>query len=530
MQDKLKALAGSMLAALMLMTGTLFTSPAVAAEVSIGMASDASSMDPHFFNVVGNTNVSQNVFDCLVNTGKDLGKLEPALAESWRMVDDLTWEFKLRRGVKFHDGGEFTAEDVAWSLDRPGTIVNSPGPFTLYTKAIVSKLIVDKYTIRLKTATPYATLLPDLSNIFIVSKRATKGLTTEDFNAGKGMVGTGPYKFVQWKRGDRVELARNDSYWGVKPAWDKVTLRMLTTPAARVAALLAGDVQMIENVPSSDRAGLKRNPDVRLSTVVGNRVIFLETDQRDKSPFVTSKDGKPLDKNPLKDIRVRQAISKAINRVAIVDKVMEGNASATGQFMPAGFYGSIPGWKVPDYDVAGAKKLLAEAGYPDGFGLTLHGPNDRYVNDAKVLQTVAQMLSRVGINAKVETLPAAVFFGRMAKQDFSVMMFGWGGGAGHISTYLKSMMTTYDPDRGMGTGNYGRYSDPKLDSLVDQAYVTMDPVKGEKLWQQASEIGLNDVGIIPLHHQMNVWATRKGYLYQARSDERTLATELMPAK
>ncbi|GGC79212.1 ABC transporter substrate-binding protein [Undibacterium terreum] len=501
--------------------------PLHAADLTMGMAFDVTSMDPHYHLVGPNVNVSMHIFDFLVTPDREKGKLIPGLAESWSVVDELTWEFKLRKGVKFHDGSEFTAEDVAYSFDRPATILNSPGPFTLYTKQIAEKIIVDKYTIRFKTAKPYALMLSDVSNVFIVSKKATAGLSSEDFNSGKGVVGTGPYKFVQWKRGDRVELARNDSYWGKRPQWDRVSLRMLTTPSARVAALLAGDVQVIEGVPPADIAQLKANPDARLFSTVSNRLIFLEVDQlRDKSPYVTDKNGKQLDKNPLKDLRVRQAISKAINRAAIVDRVMEGNAIATGQLLPEGYFGTLPGLKADIADIAAAKKLLADAGYADGFGLTIHGPSDRYVNDAKIIQTIAQMLTRIGIVTKVEALPSAVFFSRMSKQEFSVMMLGWGGGLGHVSTFVKSMLTTYNAEKGWGTGNYGRYSNPKVDAFAEQALATIDTGKQEKLWQQASQLALSEFGLIPLHHQVNVWATRKGYAYFPRTDERSLAMEV----
>ncbi|HTD05263.1 ABC transporter substrate-binding protein, partial [Undibacterium sp.] len=468
-----------------------FSGPyAGAADLVVGLGADVTSMDPHFANITSNSNVLLHVFDRLVDADNQR-KIQPRLAESWKNIDDLTWEFKLRRGVKFHDGSELTAEDVAYSLDRPATLVNSPTPYTLYTKSIVEKTIVDKYTIRLKTATPNAIMLYDLINIFIISKKATSGLGTEDFNAGRGMIGTGPYKFVQFKRGDRIDLVRNDAYWGSKPAWDKVSLRLILTPAARVAALLSGDVQMIENVPPADISKLKTNPDLNVVSTLSSRVIYLELDQsRDNSPFVTDKAGKPMDKNPLKDYRVRLAISKAINRAAIVDKVMEGNAMATGQLIPLGFWASVPGLKPEIGDVDGAKKLLAQAGYPDGFGLTLHGTNDRYVNDSKILQTVAQMLNRVGINTKVESMPASVFFSRRNKLDFSVGMGGWGGGPGHPFTYLKSLVATYDAKTGFGANNNGRYSNPKVDALVVQAAVTIDMSKQEKLWQQATELAM----------------------------------------
>jgi peptide/nickel transport system substrate-binding protein len=500
-----------------------------AADLSIGLAFEITTMDPHFANIGPNTITSQHMFDGLVNPQRSSVKMKPALAESWKAIDDVTWEFKLRKGVKFHDGSEMTAEDVIYSYDRPGTITNSPSPFTLYTKVITEKIMVDKYTVRFKTAAPYALMISAVSNIFIVSKKATQGLSTDDFNTGKGLIGTGPYKFVRFLRGDRVEMVRNENYWGEKAPWEKVTLRMMTTPSARVAALLAGDVNAIEGVPPADLARLKASPDVKLFDIVSNRLIYLQVDSgRDESPFVTDKAGHPMKTNPLRDARVRLAISKAINRQAIVERVMEGNAVAAGQLLPVGSFGASTKLKVEPFDPNGAKKLLAEAGYPDGFGLTIHSPNNRYVNDEKVLQTIAQMLSKIGIATKVETMPAAVYFTRQVKRDYSLGMSGWGGGTGDAGNYLRPLMETYNAEKGLGTSNNGRYSNPKLDALIEQGYATIDLGPQEKIWQQATEIGIGDTAVIPLHHQVNIWAARKGYAYYPRTDERTLAMEFYP--
>src|SRR3546814_826901 len=225
------------------------------------------------------------------------------------------------------------------------------------------------------------------------------------------MIGTGPYKFVEWVKGDRIVLEANPDYWGGKPQWDRVEFKPISSGPARVAALLAGDVDVIDVVPTVDIRKLKKNKDVVLSSGVSNRIIYLHMDQqRDKTPFVTTKDGAPLDKNPLKDIRVRRAISKAINREAIVDRVMEGAAIPAGQLLPEGFFGVHPNLPPEKYDPDGAKKLLKQAGYPDGFGLTIHGPNDRYINDAKIAEAVAQMLTRIGIPTTVDTMPKSVYF------------------------------------------------------------------------------------------------------------------------
>jgi peptide/nickel transport system substrate-binding protein len=306
-------------------------------------------------------------------------------------------------------------------------------------------------------------------------------------------------------------------------------LRLLTSDPSRVAALLAGDVQAIENVPTADMAQLAKNSSFGVFRTVSNRVIYLHIDSnRDKSPFVTDKAGKPLDANPLKDVRVRRAMSKAINRQAIVERVMEGLAIPAGQLLPDGMYGVHPAIKPDAYDAEGAKKLLAEAGYPDGFGLTIHAPNNRYVNDEQIAQAVAQMLTRVGIATKVEAMPANVFFTRGSKLDFSFLLVGWGSDTGEVSSPLKSLLATFNKDKGMGTANRGRYSNPKLDQVLSQALVTVDDTKREKLLQEAVAIAMNDVGVIPTHFQVNTWAARKGISYTPRSDERTHAHAFIP--
>jgi peptide/nickel transport system substrate-binding protein len=501
---------------------------ALGANFTIGLSSDVTSIDPHYHVLTPNNNISEQIFDSLV-AKDEKQRMRPGLALSWKALDDTTWEFKLRRGVKFHDGSDFTAEDVVFSIERPATVKNSPSSFTIYTKAVTEKIIVDAHTLRLKTATPYPLMPNDLSTISIVSKKAAANAASEDFNSGKVTIGTGPFKFVRWAKGDRIELARNAAYWGPKPPWEKVTFRLIPSDPARVAALLSGDVQAIENVPTSDLAKLQGNSAVSLFRSISHRVMYLHLDtNRERSPFAFDKAGRPLEKNPLKDLRVRRAISKAINRPAIAERVMEGAAVPTGQLMPEGFFGYTPALKVEPYDPDGAKKLLAEAGYPDGFALTLHGPNDRYVNDDQICQAIAQMLTRVGIQTKVETMPSSVFFSRGTRLEFSFMLVGWAADTAEASSPLKSLLATYDRDKGMGTTNRGRYSNPKMDAVLVRALATVDDSRREKLLQEATELAIGDLGIVPLHHQLNVWAARKGIAYLPRTDERTYAHEFKP--
>ena len=518
-----KGLAGVALAALL-----AFAAPVASAqEFKLAMSSPPTSLDPHFYNLFPNLNVSDHVFETMVAMNPD-SRVIPALAESWSLVNNLTWEFKLRKGVKFHDGSEMTAEDIAWSMERPSMIVGSPGKFDVYTKAIINKKIMDPYTIRFTTKEPYPLMLADLTSIYIVSKKLTTGLSSDDFSSGKGMVGTGPYKFAKFLRDDRLELDRNDAYWGKKPAWSKVTMRFIPNGATRLAALLAGDVQAIENVPTPDLAKVRSDASLALYSKVSHRLIYLYPDtKRDKSPFVTDKDGKPLDKNPMQDVRVRTALSMAINREAIRDRVMEGLSEPTNNLVPATLFGNNPALKVVKYDPEGAKKLLAAAGYPNGFGLTLHTPNNRYVNDEKIAQTIAQMFSRIGVLTKVEGLPMSVYSARGTKSEYSIGLLGWGAQTGEASSPLRALLACDNPAKGLGGFNWLKYCNPKMDDLLQKALNTVDDKARLSLLQEASAIAINDVGLIPIHQQVTTWATKKGIAYIPRTDERTHAYEFI---
>lgn len=522
-QKKLSALA---LVAALACSASLMAQPVLAADLKIALSADVSSLDPHYLNIAPNVAFSSHIFDALVNVDAN-GKLVPGLATSWRAVDATTWEFKLRREVKFHDGSPFTAEDVIFSLDRPAKLTSSPGPFTAYTKQIVAKKIVDPYTVRLMTAAPYGPLTLDMSTVFIVSKKAAEKATTDDFNNGKALIGTGPYKFLSFKRGDRIEVTRNEQYWGGKTDWDKVTFRIITNSAPRLAALLSGDVDAIEGVPTADLSRLKSNAKFSFAQKISWRTIFWELDQSPAaSRYVTDKAGQPLPNNPLHDVRVRQAMSKAINRQALVERTMEGLAVPASNIVSPGVFGYNEALKVEAYDPEGAKKLLAQAGYPNGFALTIHGPNDRYINDEQVVQTVAQFWNRIGIQTKVATLPLSVYFARARAGEFSVPLLGWGTLAGDFG--LRTLVGTPNAETGWGSWNWGKYSNPAVDKLIASSLSSVDQSKREAFAKQAAAVALQDYAVLPLHHQYATWALRKGLKYTARTDEFTFAHQFHP--
>ena len=505
--------------------------PAAAQELVVGLSTPVTSLDPHFHNLTPNNNVADHVFEKLV--GKDAKEqLKPLLAETWKALDDTTWEFRLRKGVKWHDGADFTADDVIASIKRIPTVPNSPASFATYTRPIADITAVDKHTLRIKTLRAHPLLPNDLVAVRIIPARLAASAKSEEFNSGKLMIGTGPYRFKEYVAGDRVVLERNDAYWGAKPHWKTVRMRMITNAPARVAALLAGDVQMIEAVPTADIARLEKDPKVTVASAVSNRLIYLHMDSdRAVSPFVSGRDGKPLDRNPFKDARVRKAVSLAIDRNAIVSRIMEGQAQAAGQLLPEFFPGTSKKLLPPKPDAEAARKLLAEAGYPNGFSVVLHSPNNRYINDEKVAQAIAGMLSRVGIETKLEAMPSNVFFSRAGKLEFSFFLAGWGAETGETSSPLRALIGSFNSQTGMGQANRGRFSDAGVDALILTAMTNIDDTKRNLMLAAASDKAIGELqALVPVQYEVSSWGLRKGLAYTGRADQYTYAFEVRPGK
>jgi peptide/nickel transport system substrate-binding protein len=501
-----------------------------AGDLVIGRATEQSALDPHFANFGQDSSTAESMFDGLARYGTDY-VLRPELATSWKLIDPNNWEIKLRAGVKFHDGTPFTAKDVVFSINRAKDIPKSPGPYSTFVRSVAELKIVDDLTLLVRTKEPTPLLMEDLGRIFIVPAHLGEGVTTADFNAGKAVIGTGPYKFQQAIPGDKVVMVANPNYWGDKPAFGTVTLKFISNDAARSAALLSGGVDVIERIPPADIPTLEKRKDVGLFSTASGRIIYLAVDSaRDTSPFVTDLEGKAMDKNPLKDRRVRIALSKMINRDAIVNKILAGSAEAAGQIVPQGMGGYDPKLKPEAFDPKDAKKLLADAGYPKGFGLTLHGSKDRVQGDADITQAIGQMFARGGIKMNaVEVFPYSIYAPAATQRKYSIFLFSYGNSKGDSSAGLIGIVGTYNKEAGIGQLNRTRYSNPELDALLAKAVAEFDKEKRDKMLADATRIAIEDGAIIPLLWQKLFWASRKGFKVDANWMERTSTRVIQPA-
>lgn len=517
---------------LLLSAGAIFAlmtigSQAIARDLVVGIRSEPTSMDPQYHALTSNIQFSQTLFDPLICNDENL-QLKACLALSWESSGN-TWTIKLRPNVQFSDGSPLSADDVVFTFNRIPLVPNSPSSFVNYTHHITKVEAIDPLTVKITTDVPYPLLPNNLTGIPIMSAKATagnapEGRTTTELNTGVGLIGTGPYRFVSWRRGSEIIFERNPNYWGQTPAWDKVTYRFITNPAARVAALQAGDVDLIEDPPTDDLARLRNEAGIRVVTKASNRVIYIALDQNgEQTPGITGTNGK----NPFLDRRVREAMSLAIDRQAIVDRIMGGVATPAAQLIPYPMLGATEKLNtVPPADTNKAKELLAQAGYPNGFTLILGTPNGRYINDSKVAQTLAAMWSRVGIKTSVDAVTPSVFFKKRDAFEYSAYMAGWAATTGEISYTLNSLVVTPNKDKGLGTTNRSRYSNPAMDELVAASAVEMNNTKRAQLLQKANEMLMADFGILPIHFEHSVWAMKSDINYSGRIDQMTLVQEV----
>ena len=509
---------------LVLVAGLALAAPVRAQDpLRIAFADPISSLDPQLNNNAGDRSVSLFFFDLLIYNNDNA--LQPGLATAWRSTGPLSWEFDLRPHVTWHDGTPFTADDVVFSYARAPRVPGSVASFAGYLRTVDKVEATGPLSLRITTKEPTPNLPLNLASVHIVSRHAGEHAAPEDYNTGRALVGTGPFRFVSYTPGARVEMRRYDEYWGRKSVWPRVDYRYVGNPAARTAALLAGDVDVIDKVSVADVAKLKESAAVRVFAYPGLRVLVMQPGFTPPGPnrFVTGVDGKPLDRNPIHDVRVRRALNMAINRQGLVDRLMQGTANAASQWMPEGTFGYEPAIPAPAFDPDAAKRLLAEAGYPQGFNLVIHVPADRYVAGSETAQAVAQMWSRIGVRTTIETLTWTVYASRVNKGEFAMTMIAWGNGTGESSYGLLNILATQDPGKGQGVSNWGHYSNPDVDRALDEATSAFDDREREAILKRAARLVDADVGIMPLFHYQNIWAARRGLVVRPLSSDRTVA-------
>ncbi|MFD2237557.1 ABC transporter substrate-binding protein [Aureimonas populi] len=503
---------------------------ALAQDVTIGRATEPSSIDPHFSRSANNQMTSSDIFDRLVMSDPQL-QISPGLALSWTNLDPLTWEIKLREGVKFHDGSDFTAEDVVYSLERVKDIPNSPAPYTDMVASVEAYEVVDPLTLRVKTRTPAPALIEEIGRVFIVSRAAAEGKSIDDFNSGAAAIGTGPYKFERWTPGEQLVLARNEDYWGERPDFENVTLRFIANDAARVAAFLSGSVDLIDAVPPADLDRLQNTSGVNVESIDSGRLIYLGINQRPGAvPFFVDLSGQPLDPSPARDPRVRKALSKLIDRQLIIDRLINGSGTAAGQLVPEGIGGHVADLPADEADVEGAKALLAEAGYAEGFGITVHSSNDRFAGDGDIAQALGQMFARGGLTVNgVVTQPYNVYAANASKGEFGAFVFSLGTSTPDAAPNLSALLETYSQEAGTGSFNRMRYSNPEFDAALATALEDFDTQGRIDGLEAATRIAFEDMAIVPLFWQRVHWAAREGFGYTPNMSEYTTAAWTLSA-
>ncbi len=505
----------ALLAALIL---TLAATTSTAKNFRWSTQGDAATLDPHSQNETFNNGINNLVYEYLVNRDRQsLAKHVPALAVSWTNTAPLIWVFKLRQGVKFHDGTPFTAADVVFSFNRAR---ESTVTFRLYsTQSGIAKKI-DDYTVEFTTPVPNPVMLDTLSNIMIMSKawcekngvvKPLDYIKKEESFATRNAMGTGPFKLVIWEQGIKIQHTKNPDWWGIKERQftgnvETIDYRPISNAATRMAALKSGEIDFVLDPSVQDVLRLRNDPDIKIWEGQEQRLIYLGTDQARDELLYSDVKGK----NPFKDKRVRLALYQAIDIEALKSSVMRGLSIPTAITLAAGPAAGVPieQDRRHPFDIAKAKKLMAEAGYPKGFAFTLHCPNDRYVNDEKICVAVAGMWAKIGLDVRVETMTKANFFPKVQKRDTSAFLAGWGGNSTDAIFTLKPIVHSRD-GKGAGDSNYGDAKIPELDALIDKLEGEMNLAERQTMINRTVKIMHDEVHLIPLHRQMIPWASRK---------------------
>ena len=486
---------------------------------------DILTLDPHSQNHATTISIMQHCYEALVRYDKKF-QVEPGLAASWEQVTPTQWRFKLRQNVKFHDGSPFTADDVVFSFGR---IKQPQGTNQVYVTGINEVRKVDDYTVDFILAGPTPILLRNIVDFRIMSRAwAEKNRSQnvqdyakkEEIFASRNTNGTGPYQIRGWEPDKQITFIYNKDWWGkLDGNVTDVVYTPIKSDQTRVSALLSGDVDLVTDLPTQDVDRLRKDAKLKVLDGAEVRTIFLGMDQHNDELKYSNVKGK----NPFKDLRVRQALNMAIDREAIKRVTMRGLSIPAGLMIPPGVHGYDKKLDVPfKYDIAGAKKLLAEAGYPDGIEFTLDCPNNRYVNDEKVCQAIVAMWAKAGIRAKLNAVPFANYIPKILNFDTSVYMLGWGVATFDGLYTLQSLVRTKTTGAD-GSFNLGRVSDPKLDTTIDAIKIATDPAARDALLREGLMKTRDEAYYVPLHHQMRPWAMKKSVSISYSPDDRPQA-------
>ncbi|MFY3383491.1 ABC transporter substrate-binding protein [Paracidovorax sp. MALMAid1276] len=483
---------------------------ASAQTIRIANQGDSLSMDPHSLNESLQLSVTGNVYEPLVARNKDLS-LAPALATAWKQTSPTVWRFELRKGVQFHDGTPFTADDVVFSFGRTqveGSDMKS------YTNDFKEVRKIDDYTVEIETKSPFP-IVPDvISLVYIMSKKwCETNQATAPVDRRKGIEnaasfranGTGPFRLRERQPNVRTVFTRNGTYWGkIEGNVSEVIFTPIGNDATRVAALLSGEVDVMEPVPVQDIERVNASANTRAITGPELRTIFLGMDQKRDELLYSNVKGK----NPFKDKRVRQAFYQAIDIEGIKRTVMRGASNPSALLVGPGINGFQPDAKRLPYDVEAAKKLMADAGYPNGFEVTMNCPNDRYVNDGRICQTVAANLSRINVKINLAAETKGTYFPKVLRRDTSFYMLGWTPSTYDSHNALNALVRCVD-DKGAGQFNLGAYCNPKVDELTLKIQSETDKAKRDAMIKEAFDLHAADVGHLPLHQQALAWGVKK---------------------
>jgi peptide/nickel transport system substrate-binding protein len=493
-----------------------------AATLRWAAQNDILTLDPHSQNHATTHSIIQHTYEGLTRYAKDY-KIEPCLAVSWKQISDTHWRFNLRKGVKFHDGSPFTADDVVFSFGR---IKQPQGTNQVAVAGVKEMRKIDDYTVDLLLEGPTPILTRSLIDFRIMSRAWSEKNNSQNVQdyakkqelyASRNTNGTGPYLIKSWEPDKRIVLAANKDWWDkLEGNVTDVVYTPIKSDQTRISALLSGEVDLVTDLPTQDVERLRKSANLKLLDGIEARTVFIGLDQHSDELKYSSVKGK----NPFKDVRVRKALNMAVDREAIRKVTMGGLSVPAGIMVAPGVHGySKQIDLVTKYDVAGAKKLLAEAGYPEGFEFTLDCPNNRYVNDEKVCQALVAMWAKAGMRVRLNSAPFANHIPKILNFDSSAYMLGWGVTTFDALYSLQSLVRTKTSGAD-GSFNLGRVSDPKLDNTIDAIKIATDPAARDALLKEGLEKTRDQAYYVPLHHQMRPWAMKKNVTIPYSPDDR----------